>query len=89
MLEEEELGWIGGLVRPLRTTGLRRVGGWVTTLTLALSLCLRVTWVPQTTRLPYREPEWTMANPFPFYNVRESWIYKSPTSFYCCGTLVL
>lgn len=72
-MQEEELGWIGGLARPLCSTVLR-VGGWVTTLTLALSLCLRVTWVPQTTRLPYRRQSGPWQILFLFYKTKESWI---------------
>lgn len=60
--EEELLGRTGGLARPHRSTGPRRVGGWATTLTLALPVCLGVTWVAPDTRAAIQE-----ANPFPVF----------------------
>lgn len=68
MQEEEELGWIGGLVRPLCSTVLR-VGGWgLANDSHPCSLSMSQGHMSAPDNQPaIQEAEWTMKNPFIFF----------------------
>lgn len=89
MQEEEELGWIGGLVRPLCSTVLR-VGGWgLANDSHPCSLSMSQGHMSAPDNQPaIQEAEWTMKNPFIFLECKRELDFKmAHTSPFCCGSV--